>query len=158
MDSACVAIVLRMLRCSRLRRLTAFAAQLLLLQLALTSGAGVCPLGGDANTADESGMADGPHHADNSTRVEDSSSHGHRASTGSRHGDLPTSHHHSGAHCDMACAPVDCGSAGHCYASARSSEVAPASPRPVRHRAVSGALDGAPHSVSSAPEPPPPRA
>lgn len=67
-------------------------------------------------------------------------------------------HHHAGAHCDMACAPASCGSAGHCSTAAVSSEnSATAALASVFGRQIAG-RDGAPHSVSTAPEPPPPRA
>lgn len=154
-----------MLRFRRLRRLTAIAAHLLLLQLVFTSAAGACPLGdGTAQaTTVSSGANHADHHAMQSGAMDSAAPIG-SASTSAApapqgHGPAPApAHHHRGAHCDMTCAPASCGAAGHCSTSAvSSSPTPPAGLASADGRRIVARRD-APRSVSTAPEPPPPRA
>src|SRR5438067_12806191 len=125
----------------RVRRLTAVVTQLLMIHLAIVSGAMACPMGDDGSPgAVSTASAHGPSH------------------TAAHHPAPQHSHRHHGLHCEFFCTTAGCTSAGHCTAVAAADGDASAAPslyavaRPTRER-----ID-APLSVSTAPEPPPPRA
>jgi hypothetical protein len=70
----------------------------------------------------------------------------------------PAPQDHAGAHCDMTCPAAGCTTAGHCPATAAIADRPAASaPAAKEHRAPASVRE-VPHSVSTAPEPPPPRA
>ena len=146
-----LAIFQFMRRFRHLRRLSAVIMHLLLLQLAFAGAAGACPLGerGAGHGSMPMGGAsasDGQHHPMS-------------AASASVHApEAPASHHERGNRCDMPCATTSCAATGHCSADAtlvradadRAFEIEPGG--------ASVREDAALHSVSTAPEPPPPRA
>ena len=134
--------------CFRLRRLTALLSQLLLLQLAFASGTSTCPLDSRHAAASmpmaHAGGAYGQHKTAGTERATE-----HLSAPGSQD---------AGAHCDMTCPPATCGATGHCSLTAALEDTTETQPLATAlARAASGA-DDAPHSVNSAPEPPPPGA
>lgn len=158
-----------MIHFRRLRRLTAAAMHLLLLQLVHTGGAGVCPLLGDgmAPMAMTETVGPGATHAHDARRggggtgADAPAGRTRATSATSRQTYGPASepgHDHAGAQCDMACAPAGCGVVGHCSDSAATSSTPPSALLASADGRHTAAPDGAPRSVSSAPEPPPPRA
>ena len=146
-----------MRRLRPLRRLTAFVAQLLLVQLAFASGAASCPLDDAGAVMAVATAHGGEHHmADAGTATQHVSG----ATTAPTHAQpaSPASHHHAGGHCEMACAPASCASPTHCSASAASSAGTTAELHARASGRVAADRDGAPRSVGTGPEPPPPRA
>jgi hypothetical protein len=155
-------ILLPMPRFRRFRRLMAGVANLLLVHLAFASSAVACPFGdGVPQAADATASSKALSHE-----------HHHRMNGGGREGpDAATSapspegipspsapHHHAGAHCDMACPPSSCGSAGHCLTAAKTSSTSPTAFVNAQDSLIVVGLATTPRSVSTAPEPPPPRA
>lgn len=70
----------------------------------------------------------------------------------------PMSHQHAGTHCGMTCARFACEGAGHCVTPAVATNGAcDVAAIRAHDRAPTGVREH-PHSVSEAPEPPPPRA
>ena len=139
-----------MRRFPHLRRVTAVFTHLLLLQLAFASAAGACPLGEGGNSHAGIQMNGAPSPGDQHHPA-------HAAVTAAHPLALPASHHDGGGHCDMSCA-TPCVTAGHCMANAvlDRADAHDAFARDGSGVSVHGAA--APHSVSTAPEPPPPRA
>jgi hypothetical protein len=134
-----------------LRRLTALLTHLLLLQLAFASAAGACPLGergaghGDMQMSGASSPGSQQHPAD-------------AAPTSAHPPVSPTSHQEGGTHCDMSCTTASCAAAGHCMTNAVLVRTDADHALGCEHSGASVRGDTAPHSVSTAPEPPPPRA
>jgi hypothetical protein len=70
----------------------------------------------------------------------------------------PASQHQGAAHCDMPCAPTSCAATGHCSADATLVKADTDRAFEIEDGGAAGHVHAAPLSVSSAPEPPPPRA
>ena len=123
---------------------------LLVVLVAIVGGAGACPIGGAAMPMAGMAMAGhGSAHVEQQDAV-DAAASGISAA--------PESHDHAGAHCDMTCPAAGCTAAGHCSATAAIADRPAAStPAAAQHRAPAS-VGEVPHSVSTAPEPPPPRA
>jgi hypothetical protein len=149
-----------MLRFHRLRRGTAIAAHLFLLQLVFSGGTSMCPLGHDGMHGGDAGMVDASESAHQAKRTTHSAHDHHRPASAPEQSqtDAPVPHHHAGAHCDMACTPANCGSAGHCSTSSSLPHGWPVSALLVDRDVPIVRGDEAPHWLSAAPEPPPPRA
>lgn len=146
-----------MLRFRRVRRLTAIMTQLLTVWLMAVSGVAACPYGdrpaSDAAAADVTQARHAAHDmsAAETPRASTTSTASHEPGTPPQH------HHHEGGHCDMPCAPSSCGSAGHCSSTASSQPTSAALPR-VAASPFAGKVREMPPSLSTAPEPPPPKA
>ena len=138
-----------MRRLRHLRRLSAIVAQLLLVQLTFASGAGACPLDG-ASTSGAAMVDMGAPHGEH---------HRMPADAPANHApDSPASHHHASTHCDMACTPTHCGASGACSVPVLlDGGAADRALANVRALTLTG-RDALPQSVTTAPEPPPPRA
>lgn len=136
----------------RLRRLAALVASLLMTNVVVASGATACPMGDDwANSTVAS--AQGVEHFGSTARHHESMP-GHHDSSPSR----PAHHHVPGAsHCTMACPPSGCAAFGHCGSVSLTDrrDEGPAAFSAANNRVFARTL--ALHSVSTAPEPPPPR-
>ena len=139
----------------QLRRLTALITSLLMMHLVIASGATACPMGDDVVNAGASVEAShGVEHAGATT--------GHNEPMSGHHDNAPTRpahrHTHSGSHCATPCPPSGCASLGHCGSASLSAMRDGAEPGLVTASGLIIARTVAVHSVSTAPEPPPPRA
>jgi len=147
----------------RIRRLAAVAMYLLMIPLVVLSGTLGCPMAA-ASSAPMTPMTMsatmGAHASHSATDADARGTMSGDASTHSagRHGDHRHAHHPAGSHCHLPCTPSACASAGHCASTVFDGPHASAMlTRDVTGRAARAHAD-VPHSVSTAPEPPPPRA
>ena len=149
----------------RIRHLAAVATYLLMIQLVILSGTLACPMAaaGSASMtpmtmsatmgADARSSHDAADASARGSMSEDASSH-----SAGRHGEHRHAHHPGGSHCHLPCTPSGCASTGHCASTVLDRSHTPVVlTRDVAGRATRAHAD-APHSVSTAPEPPPPRA
>ena len=142
----------------RVRRLTAVITHLLMIQLAIVSGAMACPMAHDeAGEAMSVAMRSDAHAPPSHDEPATAASAGETRGPAASH--LPQrSHHHDASQCDSSCTPAGCTPGGHCGSAVALRPGAPTErPSDVGGRRMY-ARAGAPTSVSTAPEPPPPRA
>ena len=130
----------------RVRALVAVVLQMLMIQLAIVSGARRCPM----SALEPSGVS----HAASGGAAGMADRMTHDASGPS---DQPRHQHHPDSHCDLACLPGACASATHCVSVAGITDEDAARLAITAAPAVS-APTHAPRSFGTAPDTPPPRA
>jgi hypothetical protein len=141
----------------RIRRITAIVVQLLMIQFLVVGEAAACPMAGDGaagvtTPAAMGSAAHGMHPGDGAGTQTP------RSRDGAQHSGPRHSHHHTGSHCALACAPTGCASGSQCASAAVGSSGASREMRLDMSGRRSRDRVDAPRSVSFAPEPPPPRA
>lgn len=133
----------------RFRRLAAVVTHLLMIHLAIVSGASRCP------------MADG---ADGSGAIAAHAMHDHALASAAVGAYTHDASHHAPTHgrqhateCEHSCPPADCSAAGHCASAVARGSLLPVGTDQIAAGPIRVAAE-VPRSVTAAPEPPPPRA
>lgn len=139
----------------RVRRFAALVTSVLLTNFVMASGATACPTGDDwPSPAVSAAAAHGVEHPGSAT--------GRRESAHGRHDTSPTrpAHHHipGGSHCTAACPPSGCAGMSHCGSASLTDEQDEGSARFAAANKLAIARTIGLRSVSTAPDPPPPRA
>ena len=138
----------------QLRRLIALTTSLLMMHLVIAGGVTACPMGDDvANPATAVETSHGVEQAGSAAGHNESMPGHENAPT------RPAHHHtHSGSHCATPCPSSGCSALGHCGSVSLSATRDTGEPGLVAANGLIIARTNAVHSVSTAPEPPPPRA
>ena len=142
-----------------IRRFTALLTQLFMIQFAILSGSGVCPMADGSRAAEVAAMSTSPAAT---AGAPDGAPAGRTESAGSPHEsgrpDAPHHHdgHHPSSHCTQSCVPGACASA-HC-ATVAAKERASLALEMADRVSIPAGREGVPAWFATAPEPPPPRA
>ena len=137
----------------RLRRLSALVTSVLMVRLVVASSAMACPMGDDATDAARVVRSD-----DAESAI--AAAHQSKPMSGHHEGAPASSHHHmpTGSHCATPCPAAACAALGHCGPASLRDDEARRVADDVAASTIIVERASALHSVSTAPEPPPPRA
>jgi hypothetical protein len=148
--------VVTLLPMRRIRRVTAAVTSLLMVHIGIAKGATACPLGDDASAIGETTASTVGTQAMPAEHAHDDASA--KSRPGERTPAQHTHHHsHDRSHCMTPCTTAGCSALGHCSSAAMRG----ARGSSALFRATMGAARShvnVPRSISTAPEPPPPRA
>ena len=144
-----------------IKRLAAILTQLLMIQFAIVSGSGACPMDEASATADAAAMTMSPAAFSGGLGRADVPSRQTMAADRSHASEQPGGEHHhdgqhSGAHCAQSCVLGACTSAQCAGAGVKACTLVTS--RPTNREIIAAGLDVVPSWFARAPEPPPPRA